>query len=90
MDNREIFKTVEKIRSECRTKSQDQQIAEHRGFFDDFPAIFLMARDPSMNLETFRIMLDLKNEIDQGRADRENVDKMVGKMFYDRYVNITE
>lgn len=81
---------MEKIRAECRTKSRDVQAAEYAEFLDDYPALFLMARDTTMNLDTFRIMLNLKNEIDHGRADKEQVDKMLGQLFYDKYVNIKE
>lgn len=90
MENSDIFNIVQKIRKDCEKKSQDQQIEENRDFFEQYPAIFWMARDKKMNLETFQIMLDLKNQIDVGNFEKESVDKMLGKMFYEKYVNIKE
>jgi hypothetical protein len=90
MENSEIFKIVQNIRKECDKKSQDEQIKENREFFELYPAVFWMARDKKMNLETFKIMLDLKNQIDVGNFEKESVDKMLGQMFYEKYVNIKE
>ena len=49
-----------------------------------------MARDPTMNLNTFKVMLDLKTQIDTGKAEKEEVDKCVGQIFYDQYVGNKE
>lgn len=90
MENSDIWKTVLKIRKESTKKTQDQQINEFKEFFDTYPAIFLMARDSSMNIETFRHLLDLKNQVDVGTVDKEKMDVMLGQHFYDKYVNVKE
>jgi hypothetical protein len=90
MDNAAIWKNVLKIRRQSATKSQDEQIKENKEFFDMYPAIFLMARDTSMNIDTFKHLLDLKNQVDVGSVDKEKMDVYLGQMFYEKYVNIKE
>lgn len=90
MDNQTIWETVNKIRKQCQNKSQNEQIEEYADFFNLYPALLFMARDPTMNLDTFKVMLDLKNQIDTGKAEQEQVDKCVGQIFYDQYVGNKE
>jgi hypothetical protein len=90
MDNQTIWETVSKIRKQCHNKSQNEQIEENSDFFNLYPALLFMARDPTMNLDTFKVMLDLKNQIDTGKAEKEQVDKCVGQIFYDQYVGNKE
>lgn len=90
MDNKTIWETVNKIRKQCQNKSQNEQIEEYSDFFNLYPALLFMARDPTMNLDTFKVMLDLKNQIDTGKAEQEQVDKCVGQIFYDQYVGNKE
>lgn len=90
MDNKTIWETVIKIRKQCKAKSQNEQIQEFQEFFDLYPALLFMARDTTMNLETFKVMLDLKNQIDTGKAEKEDLDKCVGQIFYDQYIGNKE
>jgi hypothetical protein len=90
MNNSEILKKVLDIRKDSDKKSQQQQIDENKDFFELYPAIFLMARDKNMNIETFKYFLDLKNQVDIGTVEKEKMDVMIGKMFYNKYVNIKE
>lgn len=86
MELSEIIKTVEKIRSECDHKTQNEQLAEYRDFFESYSALFFMARDKSMSLDTFRMLISLKHRIDLGEVSQEKVDTAIGTHFYDKYV----
>jgi hypothetical protein len=86
MELSEIMKTVEKIRAECDLKTQDEQLAEHRAFFESYSALFFMARDKSMSLDTFRWMISLKHRIDRGAASQNTVDAAISTHFYEKYV----
>jgi hypothetical protein len=90
MNNSAILKKVLEIRKDSDKKSQQQQIDENKQFFDLYPAIFLMARDKNMDIETFKYFLDLKNQVDIGTVQKDQMDVLVGKIFYDKYVNIKE
>jgi hypothetical protein len=90
MENSRILEIVNQIRKDYKTKSQNEQITEYKDFFDNYPSIFFMARDPNMNIETLRYLLDLKHQIDIGKLKQEEMDRIVGQIFYDKYVHINE
>lgn len=90
MENSTILQTVVKIRENCKKKTQNEQINEFYSFFNEYPAIFFMARDESMNLETLKYFLELKHQIEIGNLKQEDMDKIIGQIFYDKYVNIKE
>ena len=86
MNHQKIVETVEKIRRECETKTQNEQIEENREFFERYSAIFWMARDKTMNLKTLNWMLSLKTQIDNGKLNQQEVDSLMGELFYQQYV----
>lgn len=67
MDNHTIWKSVNKIRKECRYKSENEQIEEHSDFFNFNPAMFFMARDPTKDLDTFRLILHFQKKFEDKR-----------------------
>lgn len=90
MDGNQIMNIVKKIRQECDTKSQEEHLNEYYDFFQQYSAIFFMARNKSMNLNTLEWMLKLKSDIESGTIDKEQTDKMIGQHFYDQYIGIKE
>jgi len=70
MDNHTIWKSVNKIRKECRHKSKNEQIEEHSDFFNLYPEMFFMARDSTKDLDTFRLTLHWKENIENKRAGK--------------------
>lgn len=77
---------VKKIRDEATELNEEEQIKKYYSFFDKYPAIFWMARDKSMDLNRFQWMLNLKEKIDNGEVSKEDMDKAMGQMMFNEFV----
>jgi len=77
---------VKKIRAEATETNEKEQIEKYKSFFLDYPAIFWMARDKTMDIKRLEWMLQIKSKIDKGELNQEETDKAMGQLFFKEYV----
>jgi|688.fasta_scaffold193321_2 hypothetical protein len=84
--NNYLLNFVKKIRSEATDNNEKEQVDKYYSFFKEYPALFWMARDKTMDLKRFEWMLSLKDKINKGELDKDETDKAMGLMMFKEYV----
>lgn len=84
--NEYLLKLVNQIRSESKDNNEKEQVDKYYSFFKEYPALFWMARDKTMDLKRFEWMLSLKDKINNGELDKDETDKAIGLKMFKEYV----
>jgi hypothetical protein len=85
-----VIDEVKEIPKEEREKvSFRQKMAmKHQTFFEKFPGILMIVLDSGeeFDLDQFDMMLDAMERVHKGEEDFEEVNKGMGKKYFDEYV----
>ena len=62
---------------------------KHQTFYEKFPSLLLLVVEQATEFDKSRLntMLDLMDSVQKGEKDADDVDKQLGKEYYDKYVS---